>query len=181
VCFQEATRHGQSEMYIRFDLRFLAKIGIGIAYTIFGEKILETKYMKELKKALWFREGGEMPLVKGASFFSEGNKQLKQPLGEKHSVTISIIPVAGEVFVSLNIGMELNFLVKCASFDELSQTDLMKLGKGVCIVIFKPLKKSVCLNFPDFLAHKYRVIPHPELMTIANNADKHKDYLSGPG
>jgi len=73
--------------------------------------------------------------------------------------------------------MELNWLVKCAYFDELNQTNLMKLEKRICIVIFKPLKKSVCLTYRDFLAHKCGVIPYPELMTIANKVDKHKDYF----
>ncbi|HLC14600.1 MAG TPA: HNH endonuclease, partial [Thermodesulfovibrionia bacterium] len=69
ACLGGETRHIRLSMYTKFDIRFLAKISIGIAYSLFGPKVLSTTYADELYKALWYREGDAMPAVKGVSLF----------------------------------------------------------------------------------------------------------------
>ena len=56
--------------------RFLAKLAIGIGYSLFGEKVLETSYAKELYRALQCRDGDNIPLIHGF-FDSSKNQDIK--------------------------------------------------------------------------------------------------------
>lgn len=175
---QTLTDTSEISFYTRFDLRFLAKIAVGIAYAVFGEKILYTEYMKELRNALWFKEGNEIPAVKSSPAFSE-NGDDTLILGEKHAVTITVKSSKEGVRVNLNIGMQLNWIVKCADMNDLTQEDINNnLGDGICLVLFEPLKKCVSLTYPEFLAHKTGDQPHPELVEIANKVSHGKELVS---
>lgn len=65
-------RRNSLAIYTRYDTRFMAKLGVGISYSLFGGKIFDTEYFKELQKALWYREGESFPDIQGCTDLTLG-------------------------------------------------------------------------------------------------------------
>ena len=153
-------------MYIDYDIRFLAKLGIGISYSLFGDKILTTKYAKELHSSLWHRQGEEKPDILYTSALSEEKNDLTDLCGIHNAVTITIMPIVTGVVINLNINAKLNWSVVCATMDDLDANDIILLGDGLCFVFFSSIKQVVELSLPNFIAHNSGNIPNPELTEI---------------
>jgi len=170
LCSRGETRKCQLRFYLKSDLRFMAKLSIGIAYVIFGRKVLETSYMKELSKALWYKEGEDTtPRIKGTSaFYGRPDDFLKEFFGEKNAVTITIIPSGEGVVINLNISNALNWTVKCAGYDDLDEEDIKPIIEGLVIILFKPLQKGIQLTLPQFAAHKTGTSPNVALTEITS-------------
>lgn len=176
-CSNNQTRNNEIRMYIRYDLRFLAKLSIGLAYVLFGEKILNTKYMDELYKTIWFREGNSEPKMQGNGAFSDDDSLLQLNCGVDYGTTITILKVSKSVVINLNIGKKLNWLVKCVDIIELSKEDIEKIGDGICIILFKTINKGIELSLPELIAHNLGSIINPDLEKIYSHANKHKNYF----
>jgi len=176
-CSSGRERKNKLAMYTRFDIRFMAKLGIGIAYVLFGRKILNTEYMLELSKALWFKEGDPEPNILGTSALSETDDFLKVNCGIDYAVTITILPLSEGIAINLNISTKLNWVIKCATYDELSAQDIEVLGHGICIVLFKPLQLGFKLGLPELIAHNSGSAIHPKLDKVSKLANEHRDYF----
>lgn len=176
-CFNGQKRKNKLSMYTRYDVRFLAKIGIGLAYVLFGKKILNTEYILELHKALWFKEGDPEPKIKGVGALSESDDFLKHNCGIDYAVTITILPTSNGIAANLNIGKKLSWIIMCADLDELTEAEINDLGEGICIVLFKPIKKGFKLTLIELIAHNTGNIIHSELGAIEKLANEHSDYF----
>jgi hypothetical protein len=168
-------QHNQLMLNVAYDHRFLAKLGLGISYCLFGEKALESNYGKELQKALWHKSGSPTPQVMGSTAMGNSNDASKELCGLDNAVTIAILIVGDHVAVNLNINKQLNWSVKCANAPDLLGSDLGIIGEeGLCIVLYKPIQKCVQLSLAELIAHKTGDMPHPELISIekviSNNA-----------
>ncbi len=178
-CLGGEIRHFDVPIYTHFDTRFLAKISIGVAYSLFGGKVLLTSYADELHKALWYKEGDAMPAMKGVSALeSHGDDRFKGLTGESHGVTLIVQRLQDAIALNLNIAAKLVWTVRCASCENLTRDDFERIGEGKVIVLFKPLRKSVALDLPEYIAHKSGVRPNLELVEINARADRYKDYFS---
>lgn len=178
ACHASRTRQIQLAMYTRFDSRFLAKLGLGIAYSLFGNKALQTDYAEQLYKALWYRDGDNRPQINSNSPIGHGsNPQFSKLMGEKSAVTIAILPSPEGVAVTLNIGSSLNWVVMCASHEDLTEEDISPLQDGQVIVLYRQLQQGVVLGLPEYLAHKCGSHPHPELTAISAKSSLYCDYL----
>lgn len=169
---------GSAAMYLHYDIRFLAKIAIGVSYCLFGKKILNTDYMQELNKALWYRQGEELPNVNfGSNLRSKDDGLLSEMLGCENAVTLTLLPNPVGLGINLNISSSLNWVAQCALNEDLDDEDLQKIGNGLVIVLFKTLQKGIALEYPDFLAYKIGSYQHDGLNEIYNQMGKHKDYF----
>ncbi len=179
ICLtQEKVLQNHLSIYTQFDLRFLAKLGLGISYAFFGIKALSSIYAEELYKALWFRKGDVMPLLQGTPAFAEGpNQMFKNLTGEQYAVTFIIAPSAEGIATIMNIGTAMTWTVMCASYEGLAQDDVKQMGYGVVLVLFKYAEKAVYLPLLDYVAHKCGSTIHPVLSQIAASANRHKDYF----
>lgn len=178
TCANGQVHHNQLSIYTQFDFRFLAKLGLGVAYALFGGKALKTPYAEELYKALWYRNEDEQPLVNGtSSLVHNPDPGFSQLTGEESAVTVTIVKSSPGVAVNLNLGTSLNWTVMCANYDNLDAEDLERLGDGLVIVLYRNLQRGVSLTLPEYLAHKCGVAPHPELAQVTAIANLHRDYF----
>jgi hypothetical protein len=171
-------RQHRLPIYTQFDFRFLAKIAIGVAHALFGEKALHTTYASELYKALWYRNGEEVPSVNGTTpLMHETNSVFAKMMGEENAVTITITPQSGGIALNLNLGGTLNWIIKCASHENIDADVLTSLGHGKVIVLYKYLQRSVELPLLDYMAHKRGNMPNASLTEIAKKANLYIDWL----
>jgi len=159
-------------MYIRHDVRFMAKLALGISYVLFGHEMMEKSgYIEELYKGLWFKEGDEEPRVQGTTTsFSPENNPLKELYGVDHGVTITIFPSSEGIAVNLNLNKRMNWVVICAKCQDLTSEQIKTLGGGICIVLFKPLNKGLKMTLLELIAHNLGKSIHPDLAEIEKSA-----------
>lgn len=178
VCFTSKTRQNRLAIYTLFDFRFLAKLGLGVAYSLFGAKALQTAYAEELYKALWYREGDSQPQINGTSAITHGSDpQFSRLAGEENAVTVTILPSPEGIAVSLNLGASLNWVVMCASQEGLTAQDIAPLQGGRVIVLYRQLQRGIDMALPEYIAHKCGSRPHPELTEISARSALHRDYF----
>lgn len=173
-------RHAQIPINMSFDKRFYSKLALGVGYSLFGEKVLETEYSKNLCRALWYRDGDEIPKVMGVSaFLNVNNDELKQLTGELYAVTLIVSSVSDGIALNLNIGTAVNGTVMCATTESLAQSDMDKVCDGIVIVLYRCLQKCFVMSLSEYLAHKTGNSPHNGIMQISKLLSSRRDYLSG--
>lgn len=164
-------------MYIRYDVRFMAKLALGMSHVLFGCEIGNSGYANELYKALWFKEGDAEPSVQGMGALSSVDNFLEEHCGATHGVTITVLRVSEVIAVNLNLNRKMNWAVVCAKIQDLTNEQIEKIRDGICIVLFKPLDKVVKVTLPELIAHNLGNIRHPELAEIEHQANMHSDYF----
>jgi hypothetical protein len=176
-CFQNQSRSMNVKINSNSDYRFLAKIAIGISYCLFGHKVLETHYGNELYRALWYREGQELPRISvKRQLDTIPNESALSSVSFKHGVTLAVIPVDTRVIVNIDICGNVNCSVQIASTENLSDEDLALVDKGLIIILFKYLQKGFHYSLPEFLAHKTGNKEIPDLTKISQLFEKHEQY-----
>ncbi|MGR6859977.1 HNH endonuclease [Aliivibrio salmonicida] len=168
---------GNVSMYINYDIRFMAKTAIGVAYSLFGKRFLETSYSKELTKALWHRREDEMPDIKFGRSMSEDDNMLSQILSCPNAVTLSVIPNPVGIGINFNISGTLNWVIQMLVNEEVTDAERDRVGNGFVVILFKSLRKCVVLDYPEFLAYKLGEIRHQELDSIYSKVNDNKDYF----
>lgn len=166
-CKRNEDREGRVSMYVHYDVRFLAKLAIGIAYCLFGERALRTSYAEELYRALYFRPDGEMPEISAVTNFG----RIKDPhfdrlMGAEGCVTLALWVFPQGIGVNLNIDGSMNWTIKCADVEGLGRSDLDSVGLGQVLVLSRQLQVSVELPMHDYIAHKTGSILNPVLQDI---------------
>ena len=178
TCFESQHRQNHIAINTHSDFRFMAKLGLGIGYSLFGKKVLETTYAEELYKALWYREGADTPRINGTSALADTHDQMfKKLTGEMNAVTLTILPSTGGIAVNLNIGTNMNWTVMCASYENLSNKDLGNIKDGIAVVLYRHLQRGFALSLPEYIAHKCGNALHPELAKSSALAGQHADYF----
>ncbi|MGA9112041.1 MAG: HNH endonuclease [Smithella sp.] len=178
ACHAAQTRKNRLAIYTLFDFRFLAKLGLGIAYSLFGVKALQTVYAEELYKALWYRDGDSQSQINATSAITHGNDpRFSKLTGEENAVTVTILPSHEGIAVSLNLGVSLNWIIMCASLEGLTTEDIGTLQYGRVIVLYRQLQRGINLGLPQYIAHKCGNHPHPELTEISAQLSLYRDYF----
>lgn len=125
----------QLSININYDQRFMAKLGLGIGYCLFGKKAIDSVYGKELRKGLWHQEKNteddenSLPMVRGCSAWGhQQDKIFTNLVGTEYAVSLIIMPSKDGVAVNLNIGKNLSWTVMCASYEGIDKSDLVPWG-----------------------------------------------------
>ena len=177
-CFQNQSRSMNLKINTNIDYRFLAKIAVGISYCLFGHKVLETNYGNELYRALWYREGQNLPRIfVKRQLDTIPNESALSLVSFKHGVTVAVIPVDTRVIVNIDIGGNLNCSVQIASTENLNNEDLALVDKGVIFLLLKYLHKGFYYSLPEFLAHKTGDQEIPDLTKISQLFEKNEQYF----
>ncbi len=177
-CTESQTRNNRLSMYTKYDFRFMAKLGIGIAYSLFGSRALETPYAEKLHEGLWHRPDEEFPEIQGApDLMKKHDSRFTKTMGDPHAVTLAILPAPDGVAINLNVGESMNWVIKCASSDNLTPDDFAPLGVGRVVVLHRQLQRGVELAMPEYIAHKLGLHPHRELTEIGSKLGLHEDYF----
>lgn len=168
-------RKMQVPVHKRFDQRFLCKLAIGVAFCLFGSKVLDSAYGKELYKGLWHREDNDKPEIRGSTCFSrKGNPDFNRLVGFPNAVTLVLLSNQDGVSLNLNINSELNWTILCASNENLTTDDFAKIEDGQILVLVRALKTGVYLDLPFYLACKSGITSHPELSNILERSETSK-------
>ncbi|WP_256260717.1 MULTISPECIES: HNH endonuclease [Burkholderia] len=177
-CLTKPRRRNRVRMYVHYDVRFMAKLAIGMAHCLFGERVLSTTYANMLHKGLWHRPDEDVPELQGATdWMKPRDPHFAKVMGDPDAVTIAIVPVANAVAVNLNLGESMNWSIQCASGESLAPEDIEALGMGRVIVLYPQLHRSVDLPMVDYIAHKIGNRPHPKLTEIGAMLNRNRDYL----
>lgn len=170
--------HNEVPFNLAFDQRFMAKLALGIAHSLFGDSIKDTTYTAELIKGLWHRTGDPVPEILGKSELDGGDPQLLNNLGIPCGVVISVMPIDDSISIILNINQKMHWVVKCAQKSDLSEDDLKAIhDHGITVVLFDSIGKGITLPLVDFLAHQTGDIPNPEISQIEAKMNQHKDFF----
>jgi len=176
-CSNGQKRKNRLSMYTRYDIRFMAKLAIGIGHVLFGEKFDNSNYTKELHKALWFKEGNEEPSIVGQSNLGQHNDFLKKECGASNGVTLTILPASKYVTLNLNISRKMNWTIGIAEIEDVKDFLKDDLEHGLCVVLFKSLGKGLSLQLPDLIAHNSGNIINPELAEVEKLSGKSGGYF----
>lgn len=168
-------REVQIPVNTKFDQRFMCKLAISISFCLFGHKVLDSAYSKELYKGLWYRKGDDNPEVHGCSFFtkksdSDFNRLVEFP----NTVTLILLATQDGISLNLNINPELNWTILCASNETLTADDIAKIGDGKILLLVRALQTGIYLDLPFFLACKYGNYSHPKLNNILERSERSK-------
>jgi len=168
----EQMRKMQVKVNQRFDQRFLCKLAIGVAFCLFGHKVLDSTYGKELHKGLWYREGNDKPEVRGSTYFSDNVvPHFNNLVGFPNAVTLMLLSTPDGVSLNLNINSKLNWSILCASNETLTTDDVAKIGDGQILLLVRALKTGIYLDLPFYIACKYGITSHPELNNILEKSN----------
>jgi hypothetical protein len=150
-----------------YDHRFMAKLALGVGYSLFGDDFLRSNYAKELRKGVWFRAGEMLPLVRGQpALQAPAEPNLLRLTGLKDAVTLVIFPVQDELVLILNIGQQLSWKVVCADAEMRDSPARSWVDSGQAIVMYKYLQKGLLLLYPNFIGHVSGSLPNDELTAI---------------
>jgi hypothetical protein len=152
-----------------YDHRFMAKLGLGLGFSVFGDEYLSTAYAKELQKGTWFRggAGGEVPQVRGQTALSATQPLFHQLTGLPDAVTLTLFPTQDALVLILDIGRHLSWKVAACLRDQLPNSPGWAwLDSGQTIVMYKYLQTAVMLSFPEFLAHVNGTHLHQDLVHL---------------
>lgn len=174
-CTQKGNQRGRLSMYIHYDIRFLSKLSIGIAYCLFGARALRTKYAQELYRALVLRPDDGMPEIHVVT--NLGRKKdpyFDKLMGTEGCITLALSASPDGVTLNLNIDQSMNWIIKCADIEGLDGSDVDAMRHGCIVVLSRQLQKSVELTMLDYIAHKTGNIPNPLLRDIESRVAKSK-------
>ncbi len=177
VCRHSTSHTNHFSMYLNFDIRFMAKLAIGLSHVLFNGEFDDNDYSKELLKTLWYKEGDVLPHIEGCSNLGNQNIFLKDQCGIANAVTISILPIRNRVAVNLNINRKMNWVVNCVKMENMSIKAINRLKDGICIILFKYLNKGVEISLPELIAHNAGNVVHRKLANIEAVIGTHKDYF----
>lgn len=154
-CGQDAAGRGGFSMYLNHDVRFLAKLAIGTAYCLFGERALKTDYAEELYRALHLRPDDDLPNIFAVTHFETSkDAYLQNIMGIEGCVTLALTVYPEGVFINLNIDSSMNWMIKCAEVEGLKSEDLAYVGVGRVFVLSRQMQTSVELSLVEYIAHK---------------------------
>lgn len=173
-CLTAPSRHIKLAMYIRYDLRFIAKLAIGISHCLYGKASVSESYADELHKALWHKPDDELPLINGStSFSSEVDPKFAEFAGMEGAVVLLITRSPNGTAINLNLGPRLNWTIKVA--EHLNES--LPLQEKA-IIMYKEIGKCIQMPLNEFIAFKIGRETHPELDSIAAQMRASTDYFA---
>lgn len=181
-CTTNQQRHNRLSIYMKYDIRFMSKLAIGMAYCLFGDRALRTSYATELYKGLNHKPDEEIPEIQGSSHLDERpDEHFQRIVGGPGSVTVTVAPGPEGVTLNLNIGATMNWAIKCASSENLSAADFASLGVGRVIVLYRQLQRGMELPLHEYIAFKGGRYFHPALAEIKPKLGLYLQYLKTLG
>lgn len=172
-CLTESSRKISLAVYTKFDLRFMAKLAIGLSHCLYEKAEVCESYANELHKALWHRPDEDLPLINASTSFStETDPKFTEISGIKGAVVLLITRVPNGTVVNLNLGPHLNWVIKIAE-----HIDEPINRQDQAIIIFSELGKSFKMPLQDYIAIKCKALQHAELDEIMSQIRSTEEYF----
>lgn len=181
---KDGEQHNSLPINIDFDRRFLCKLALAMAYGLFGEDFLTSKYAEELRKGIWHRQDissdeieHSTPQISGVSSLGFVDEKLNKILSTKGGTVILIMQVAQEFAMQLMIGERSFGCIKIADSQLATPEIMQNFGNGIVFIFYKFLKKSISIPLPNYVAHKLGNHLNQELSELENNILNNDGYF----
>lgn len=154
----------QIGVHASFDRRFIAKMALGIGYSLFGEPYLDTDMSKEARKTCW-PKGGEPGQTRGSTTLgAPQNPLFSKSIGYSGAVVIAVMNTGMSYALSATVNQAIPFVVELAPSTLPSQ--FVNREEGYALVLFPSLGKAVEMTLAELLAHSLGARKHPKLEAI---------------
>lgn len=170
---------GQIGVDVRFDQRFLAKMSLGVGYSLFGEPYRETDIAKEARKTCWPRNGEPAKTRGSTTFGTPKEPYLAKFIGYPGAVVLAVMKTGASYALSVTIDQAIPFIVELAPSDLPSQ--FISPDEGYALVLFPSLGKAIEMKLAELIAHSCGTQKHPELEAIDARFGKSVKFWSQLG
>lgn len=160
-------------IYTKYDLRFMAKLAIGLSHCLHENSEISEGYASELHKALWYKANDELPSIEGSTSFStEIDLKFSDIVGIKGAIVLLITKIPNGTVANLNLGPRLNWSIKISEH-------LIEPAHSLdqAIVIFSEIGKIFKMSFQDYIAIKAKSLYHAELDEISRQIKSTEEYF----
>jgi len=147
----------------------MAKLALGVGYSVFGDAYLATDYAKELRAGVWFRDvSGAPPKIFGQTpLGATPDPQFLKMTGMLSAITLILFPVHTSLVLILNLGRQLVWQMTICQRAELADSPAWAwIGLGQVIALYPYLKGGVSLEYSEFIGHVMSRRPHSALADI---------------
>jgi hypothetical protein len=174
--------HGHLSIYVKYDVRFMAKLGLGVGFALFGRKATDSDCAAKLRRALTSTDEDAADGMLGTGAFQQKDEYFLKLSGDPNAVALWVSPHPDGVALNLNIGATQQWIVKCADIADVDYEKLQHLNLGRGVLLYEHLRRSVSLSSAEFIAHQSGSHVHPELAEIATEIARRQSFrLSSDG
>lgn len=164
----------QTSVHRSFDQRFLAKMALGVGYSLFGEPYLDTHMAKEARKTCWPKDG-EPGQTRGSKTLGAPEAPLLSELiGYPGAVMLAVMNTGGSYALSVTINQAIPFVVELAP--STLHSHFIDRFEGYALVLFPSLGKAIEVTLAALIAHSSGVQKHPELEALDARFGKSVDF-----
>lgn len=166
----------QASFNLRFDQRFLAKMALGVGYSLFGEPYLDTDIAKEARKTCWPKDGKPGQTRGSTTFKMLENPLLPKLIGYPGAVVFVMMITGSSYILSASIDQAIPFVVELAP--STLSSNFISREDGYTLVLFPSLGKAIEMTLTELIAHSSGTQKHPELEAIDARFQKSEEFWS---
>lgn len=161
---------------LKFDRRFLAKISLGVGYSLFGDPYLATTMAEEARKTCWPKDG-EPGRVRGSTTLSTPkNVVFSKLIGYPGAVVFSVMNTGPSYALAVTIDQDIPGIVELAPSALSSQ--FINPEEGYALVLFPSAEKAIEVTVAELVAHSSGGRKVPELQAIDVRIEKAAEFWS---
>jgi hypothetical protein len=170
---------GQIGVHTRFDQRFIAKMALGIGYSLFGEPYLDTDMAQEARKTCWPKDGEPGQTRVSTILGAPQNPRLSELIGYPGAVVLAVMNTGTSYALTATVDQATPFVVELAPSTLPSQ--YINREEGYALVLFPSLGKAIEVTLAELVAHSSGAHKHPELEAIDGRFGKSLEFWNQLG
>lgn len=169
----------QIGFHVRFDQRFLAKIALGIGYSLFGQPYLNTNMARDARDICWPKDGVNIQSRGSTTFGTTKDPLLSKFIGYPGAVVLTVMNTGHFYVLSVVIDQTIPIIVELAPSHLVS--DFVSRDEGYALLLFPSLGRSIELTLAELIAHSTDVQKHTKLEYIDARFKKSFEFWSQLG
>lgn len=134
-----------------FDYRFVAKLSLGVGFSLLGEQFLSTEHAAEFRKACWPEKHSQIEMY-GTPSLGVRNSSHLEFIGYSGAVVITVMPAGHDYALSLSVDEGRPFTVALAPSS--LKSSLIDPFMGYCLLLFPSLRLSLETTLIELIAHR---------------------------
>lgn len=155
---------GQLAIQMNFDHRFIAKMVLGVGYSLFGEPYIGTEIAKEARAVCWPKHGVSGQMRGSPTFEMPRDSYFSKISGYPNAVVLAIVDTGDFYALSVTVDQAIPFTVALAYSALISP--FFNREEGYALVLFLSIGKAIEMTLMELFAHSSGVRVHPELALI---------------
>lgn len=155
---------GQIEVHERFDQRFIAKMALGIGYSLFGEQYLDTDMSRQARMTCWPTNGKPGNTRGRTTFAARLDPHLSEAIGYPGAIVLAVVKGDSSYSLIVTIDQELPFMVELAPSQFSSH--FISNNESYVLVLCPSLGKAMEMTLAELVSHSSGIHKHPGLQLI---------------